>query len=138
MRHSTVSSHRSWLVLMAVAGLLLTTLACGFEGGAFGSTPTPRSAGPVSWLRRRLSNAAPSGSSTSTMTPGPAEGDLLITAPQPGQGVRGSLHIEGLSDPAFEQQLYVLVRDAQGTVIAAARPAIQAPAADNAAPLAPR
>jgi len=58
------------------------------------------------------------------MTQGPLEA-ILITAPQPGQGARGSLQIEGLSDTAIAQQLNVLVRDAQGTVIAAARPVVQ-------------
>ncbi len=122
MRHSIIFTHRSWLVLLALAVLALTSLACGFEGGAFGSTPTPSSAGELSALSVGRP-AAPLGAAID-MTQGPLEA-ILITAPQPGQGARGSLQIEGLSDPAIAQQLNVLVRDAQGTVIAAARPAVQ-------------
>jgi hypothetical protein len=48
----------------------------------------------------------------------------LITAPQPPGGA-GSLLVEGLSDSALAQQLNVLVRDAQGTVIAAGRPVVR-------------
>jgi hypothetical protein len=50
---------------------------------------------------------------------------ILITAPSAGQGVRGTIHIEGLSDPALAQQLNVLVRDAKGTVIVTAQPVVQ-------------
>jgi hypothetical protein len=114
-----------WLALAVVA---LTTLACGFEGGACGSTPAPA-------LNRTMVPAAgnpPSAGNTSEATVldlarGPAEA-ILITSPQPGQGARGSLRIEGLSDQALAQQLNVVVRDAQGTVIGTARPATQAPA----------
>ena len=49
MRHSFVFTHRSWLLWLALAVVALTTLACGFEGGAFGSTPTP--AANRSWSR---------------------------------------------------------------------------------------
>ncbi len=121
MRHSIIFSHRWWSVRLALAALALTTLACGFEGGAFGSTPTPSSTGGLSALS--VGRSAPSGAALD-LTRGPAEA-ILITAPQPGQGARGSLQIEGLSDPALAQQLNVLVRDAQGTVIAAARPVVQ-------------
>jgi hypothetical protein len=121
MRHSIIFTHRSWLVLLALAALALTTLACGFEGGAFGSTPTPSSAGGLSVLS--VGRSAPSRTALD-MSQGPMEA-ILITAPPPGQGARGSLQIEGLSDPAIAQQLNVLVRDAQGTVIAAVRPAVQ-------------
>lgn len=145
MRHSTVSSQQSWLALIAVAGLLLTTLACGFQGGAFGSTPTPPAGNQV-LVPVVGSGGAPQSSSTFEpaligVTPraavaasgaAPESGgiadSILITAPSAGQGVRGAFHVEGLADPAFEQQLYLLVRDAQGTVIAAGRPAIQSQA----------
>jgi len=123
---------------MAVAGLLLATLACGFQGGAFGSTPLPPTGNQV--LVPMVSNGgAPQSSATPEtaligVTPsaaaaapesGGAAESILITVPSGGQGLRGSLHIEGLADPAFEQQLYVLVRDAKGTVIATARPTLQ-------------
>jgi len=45
-------------MLLALTALALTTLACGFEGGAFGSTPTPSSAGRASALA--AGNSAPS------------------------------------------------------------------------------
>jgi len=125
MRHSTVSSHRSWLAKMAVAVVLLATLACGFQGGAFGSTPTPPAGGKV--LVPVVSGSAPQIPAAAPESGEMAE-SILITAPSAGQGVRGSFHVEGLADPTFEQQLYVLVRDAKGTVIATGRPAIQAQA----------
>jgi hypothetical protein len=124
MRHSFVSSHRSWLTWLALATVALTTLACGFEGGAFGSTPTSPAANRV--MVPAVSSGAPSGVAPD-MTHGPAEA-ILITSPQPGQGARDTLRIEGLSDPALAPQLNVVVRDAQGTVIGTARPATQAPA----------
>jgi hypothetical protein len=121
MRHSIIFTHRSWFMLLALAALALTTLACGFEGGAFGSTPTPSGAGGLSVLS--VGRPAPSRVALD-MSQAPIEA-ILITAPRPGQGARGSLQVEGLSDPALAPQLNVLVRDAQGTVIAAVRPAIQ-------------
>ena len=124
MRHSFVSTHRSWLMLLALAAVALTTLACGFEGGAFGSTPAPLVPNQV--MIPVAGSGAPSAAAPD-LTQGPAEA-ILITAPQPGQGARGSLLIEGLSDPAVAQQLNVVVRDAQGIVIGTARPATQASA----------
>ena len=130
MRHLTVSSQRLWL---AVAGLLLATLACGFQGGAFGPVPTPHATNQISVPM--VSGGAPQGSAgavpalTSVAPAAPESGGsaegILITAPVAGQGLHGAFHVEGLADPAFEQQLYLLVRDAQGTVIAAGRPSIQ-------------
>jgi hypothetical protein len=121
MRHSIVVIHRSWLALLALAVVLPATLACGFEGGAFGSTPTPSGTNRV--LMPAVGNA-PLTAATPGALPAPLEA-IVITAPQPGQGARGSLRIEGLSDPAVAQQLSVVVRDAQGTAIAIARPVIQ-------------
>ena len=123
MRHSFISTHRSCFLALALAAVALTTLACGFEGGAFGSTPTP-SANRV--IVPAIGNAALSGTAPDLMQE-PAEA-ILITSPQPGQGARGTLRVEGLSDPALAQQLNVVLRDAQGTVIGTARPTIQAPA----------
>ena len=122
MRHSIISTHRSWFTVLALAAIALATLACGFEGGAFGSTPTPSSASRVlvpAVGSRRRPGAAPD------LTQGPVEA-ILITSPQPGQGARGTLRIEGLSDPALAQQLNVVVRDAKGTVIGTTRPVVQA------------
>jgi hypothetical protein len=146
MRHATVSSQRLWL---AVAVLLLTTLACGFQGGAFGPVPTPRATNQI--MVPLVGGGAPQGSTGSepalmNVTPlaaqavpasgGTAEG-ILITAPSAGQGLRGSFHVEGLTDPALAQQLYLLVRDAQGKVIAAGRPTVQAGKFSAEVPLPP-
>jgi hypothetical protein len=120
MRHSIVTSHRSWFMLLVLAAVALATLACGFEGGAFGSTPTPSGAGGAS--ARAVGGSAPG--AALDLTQGPEEA-ILITVPQPGQGASGSLQVEGLSDPALARQLNVLVRDAQGAVIGAARPVVQ-------------
>ena len=128
MRHSIVSTHRLWSIVLALAAILLVTTACGFEGGAFGSTPVP------SGSNRALTPAAgaPPAGATLDLTGEPVEA-ILITAPQPGQGARGTLHIEGLSDPALAQQLNVVVRDAKGTVIGTARPAAQAQSGQRSA-----
>jgi len=109
MRHSIVSTHRSWLRLLALTVIILTTLACGFEGGAFGSTPVPSGANRV--MVPAIGSSSPLRRSARYDT-GPVEA-ILITSPQPGQGMRGTVRIEGLSDPAIAQQLNVLVRNAQ-------------------------
>jgi hypothetical protein len=129
MRYSFVSTQRSWLAWLALAAMLLTTLACGFEGGAFGSTPTPA----ANQVMIPVVGGAPSGpAAVPDLSQAPVEG-ILITSPQPGQGARGTLRIEGLSDPALAQQLNIVVRDAAGTVIGAARPTTQAPAEQRSA-----
>ncbi len=133
MRHPIISIHRSWLTLLALATILLATLACGFEGGAFGSTPVPTSINKV--LIPAISSGAAQPTSThieptlAAAMPNAAQGPMetiVITSPQSGQGVRGTLRIEGSSDPAVAQQLNVLLRDEKGTVIATARPVSQA------------
>ena len=129
MRHSFVSPRRLWLVWLALAAIALTTLACGFEGGAFGSTPTP-AANQV--MVPVVGNAAAAPAAAPNMAQAPAEA-ILITMPPPGQGARGTLRIEGVSDPALAQQLNVVVRDAQGTVIATSRPTSQASADQRSA-----
>jgi hypothetical protein len=120
MRHSIVSTHRLWFTVLALTAILLVTLGCGFEGGAFGATPAPsgtnRAPAPAA-------NSAPAGAAPD-LAQGPVEA-ILITSPQPGQGVRGTLRIEGVSDPALAQQLNVVVRDAKGTVMSSTRPVVQ-------------
>lgn len=143
MRHSIVSIHRSWLRLLALVAVALATLACGFEGGAFGATPVgptsiPASASVPTSVSKVLVPAISSGgvtqpapvstepvlsAVTSQAVLGPVEA-ILITSPQPGQGVRGTLRIEGVSNLAADQQLHVLLRNAQGTVIPIARPVV--------------
>ena len=119
-----------WLFLASLM-LSVTTMACGFVGGAFGAMPTPTGPKPT------LPPIAPESVSTlaaatamPTILPtaqpaGPIE-SIAITAPLPGQGVRNSIHVEGDSDPTFEQQLGILVRDANGNVIGSAAAKIQA------------
>ncbi len=104
------------------------TLACGFVGGAFSATPTK----PQAVATRPPIGLPVIGSSgetiTLTTTPlpsGPIEG-IVLTAPLPGQGARHSIHVEGIGDPAFEQQLGVLVRNQMGKVVGSATAKIQA------------
>jgi hypothetical protein len=131
MRHSFFSAQRSWLVWLALAAVALTTLACGFEGGAFGATPTPSAASQI--MIPVVGSAPASGAVPAPdLAQSPVEA-ILIMSPQPGQGARGTLRIEGLSDPALAQQLNVVVRDAKGTVIGTARPTTQAPADQRSA-----
>jgi len=128
MRHSSFSTQRSGLMWLALFVVALTTLACGFEGGAFSATPAPaanQAKIPV------VSSASVSGAAPD-LAHGPVEA-ILITSPQPGQGARGTLRIEGVSDPTLAQQLNVVVRDAKGTVIGTARPTTQAPADQRSA-----
>lgn len=122
MRHQTVFSHRIWTAGLILA-VIATTLACGFEGGAFGPKPTP-AGGSGKAAEPPLSGMTPGVPAASAPAIGgtePQEG-ILISAPLPGQGVRGSVQVEGYSHLAPAQQLLVLVRDAQGTVIASSRP----------------
>lgn len=143
MRHSIVSVHRSWLRLLALAAVALAILACGFEGGAFGATPgasrisiptsVPTGVNPImvpvvssggATQSAPMPTAPAPSAVTSEAAQGPVEA-ILITSPQPGQGARGTLRVEGQVDTAFAAQLNILVRDARGTVILAARPTIQ-------------
>lgn len=129
MRRSFFSNRPSGLVLLALVVTALLTLACGFEGGAFSSTATPAAGSQV---MVPVVSSAPVPGAAPDLAQGPAEA-ILITSPQPGQGARGTLKIEGLSDPALAQHLNVVVRDAQGTVIGAARSAAPGPAEQRSA-----
>ena len=124
-RASHSQSFRWWLIASAVTSIV--TLACGFVGGAF--SPTPASSAPTATLPPIAATVAPVMVGTPTAAPieqpvGPIE-QIVLTAPLPGQGVRGAIHIEGISDPTFEQQLGVLVRDANGNVVGSANARIQ-------------
>ena len=137
MQRPTVSSLRSFVVL-ALMALSLATLACGFEGGAFGSTPTPGGTASVQQVLQAQAlamtptvavfvpnvAASSSGLPDETQTGTPVEA-LLITSPQPGQGVKGSIAIDGFS-AANLNRLQILIRDAQGMVIGTASPTVQA------------
>jgi hypothetical protein len=144
MQRSTLSAPRLWSIVLATMALLSATLACGFEGGAFGSTPTAvpphstatlpvasqaQSLGVTPTIAIMLPNISAAGSGqpaeqpTTDLTGAPLEA-LLITAPQPSQGVKGTIHLEGYSATELNQ-LRVLIRDAQGTVIGTATPLVQ-------------
>lgn len=125
-----VRSRLSWLPLLFIS---LSTLACGFVGGAFGPNPAVTPTAVVPHVPITFEVATPS--ATPTLTPtsastsqvtGPIE-MLGITRPLPNQGVRGTIHIEGVSDATFEQQLGILVRDRNGNVISSATAKIQSP-----------
>jgi Immunoglobulin-like domain of bacterial spore germination len=110
---------RSRIALPLLVMLSLSTLACGFVGGAF--SPTPIDTTPTATLPPIV--VTPLAVATLVSTPLPsidsgAQESIAITLPLPGQGVSGSIHLEGISDPTFEQTLGVLVRDQTGKVIA--------------------
>jgi hypothetical protein len=119
---------RSWIALPLLVILPLSTLACGFVGGAFNSNPIDTT--PTATLPPIVSTPLAIGTSigvqptsipAATQSPSidsDAKESIAITLPLPGQGLNGSIHIEGISDPTFEQTLGVLVRDQTGNVIA--------------------
>ena len=130
-----MNTHLRWLFLASLM-LSVTTMACGFVGGAFGAMPTPTGPkptpspiGPESVSTLTAATAIPTVMPT-TQPAGPIE-SIAITAPLPGQGVRNSIHIEGHSDLTFNQQLSILVRDANGNVIGSAAAQIQAGASQR-------
>ncbi len=133
-----------WLVLGLMI-LSLTTLACGFVGGAFSASPA--SEGPTSGAPKVpmvIETATPTVASPDAAAPGattpegaapqsaaaqpigPLE-SIVITSPLSAQGVRSGFVVAGVADPAFEQRLTILVRDQTGLVIASAAAQIQAP-----------
>ncbi|HZY45938.1 MAG TPA: Gmad2 immunoglobulin-like domain-containing protein [Anaerolineae bacterium] len=126
---------RSWIVLPLLVMLPLSTLACAFVGGAFNSTPidttpaatlppivsTPLAIGTSIGVQPTAIVLQPTSFPAATQSPSIDSGakeSIAVTLPLPGQGVSGSIHIEGISDPTFEQTLGVLVRDQTGSVIA--------------------
>jgi hypothetical protein len=128
MRQRASDSNLSRLWLMASVVTSIMTLACGFVGAAF--NPTPTSSAPAATLPPIAGTVAPVLAGTPTVAPteqpvGPVE-QIILTAPLPGQGVRGNIQVEGVSDPTFEQQLGVLIRDAKGNVVGSASAKIQA------------
>ncbi len=60
-----------------------------------------------------------------TQAPSPIEA-LVITAPAPGAQAAGSVTVEGIADPTFEQTLLVQVYDASGKVVGQASGQIKA------------
>lgn len=134
--HPVVPSRRLILGLMI---MLLSTLGCGFVGGAFGTPPAsePPTGGPPRvpiTFAVATPTAAPGSTASETDVPevsvsqpiGPLE-TIVITAPLSNQGVRSGFVVAGVADPAFEQRLSILVRDQTGHVIGSAAAQILAP-----------
>ncbi|MBI5563691.1 MAG: hypothetical protein HY870_02275 [Chloroflexi bacterium] len=140
MRHPTQSLRSSHWLALGLMILSLSTLACGFVGGAFG--PAPASESPTSGTPKvpitfavatptavvpgiaAPDSIAPEGAAAQPI--GPVE-TIVITAPSTNQGVRNGFVVAGVADPAFEQRLSILVRDQTGRVIGSAAAQIQAP-----------
>jgi hypothetical protein len=119
--------------------VVLSTLGCGFVGGAFGTaqSATPASEDPTSGVPRvpivfavatptAVVPDAAASDSAAAQPIGPLE-TIVITAPLTDQGVRSGFVVAGIADPTFEQHLSILVRDQTGRVIGSAAAQIQAP-----------
>lgn len=127
-----------WLVLGLML-LSLSTLACGFVGGAF-STPTSEPPQAAAALDGGTPTVVASSAAVPEVTTpeagtsqsgaaqpiGPLE-SIVITAPLSNQGVHSGFVVAGMADPTFEQRLTILVRDQTGNVISSAAAQIQAP-----------
>lgn len=135
MRHTTRTVAPSRWFIPGLMIALMTTLGCGFVGGAF-STP-PASEQPISGPPRvpivfavatptAVSPEAAATRAAAAQPIGPLE-TIVITAPLMNQGVRSGFVVAGVADPAFEQRLSILVRDQTGRVIGSAAVQIQAP-----------
>jgi hypothetical protein len=131
-----VATRSRWLFVASLI-LSMSTLACGFVGGAFSPTaaapgatlpPVAPQAGATPIAAQAISTPTQSLTPSPTMAANPIIGpidSIVLIAPLPNQGVRQSIHIEGYSDLTFEQPLGILVRDAGGKVIASAAARIQ-------------
>lgn len=90
------------------AGLLLVLTACSFPGGALSPTAT---------LTAAPSQASPE-PGDATALPSIPEEAILILEPGPGSRLVGSVHIAGIADPTFEQNLGVrLLLDDGSTLV---------------------
>ena len=113
--------------LLALFPILI--LACRF--GASVPTPTPLIGSPLP-----ETGTAPLPSETIAVTP-PEEGPvrppeaILILEPGPNSQVVSPVHIAGMADPTFEQNLVVTVTDESGAVIALEPTTIQAPSPER-------
>lgn len=120
-------------VILALMVMSFPALGCGFVGGAFGpATPTPAPTAQFKAVPMTielptptlLPTARPTGISE-TPSPEPPVEQLIILKPTENQGVRGSIRVEGTSDPAFEQPISILIRDQSGNVVGSALARIQ-------------
>ncbi len=133
----TIQSRRLVLGLMILS---LSTLACGFVGGAFSPPPvndppkvplvietaTPTVASPDAAAPEATTPEGAAPPSAAAQPIGPLE-SIVITSPLSDQGVRSGFVVAGVADPTFEQRLTILVRDQTGQVIGSAAAQIQAP-----------
>jgi hypothetical protein len=129
MRHITGPLvHSRWLFLGWMV-MALSTLACGFVGGAFGAAPSATPTGELPKVPIAFDVATPTAAAPAAAAPqliGPLE-TIVITSPLNNQGVRSGFLVAGIADPVFEQRLSILVRDQTGRVIGSAVASIQAP-----------
>ena len=117
------------LLFVSLVLFSISTLACGFVGGGFSPTPTLPGATLPPVAPQSAAGVAVTATLPPSIAPGAVAGpieSIALTSPLPNQGVRNSIHVEGYSDPAFEQQLGILVRDANGRVIGSAAAKIRA------------
>ena len=129
MRHTTGSLAHSRRLVLGLMILSLSTLACGFVGGAFGAAPSATPAGELPKVPIVFAVATPTAAAPGAATPqpsGPLE-TIVITSPLTNQGVRGGFLVAGVADPVSDQRLSILVRDQTGRVIGSAVAQIQAP-----------
>jgi hypothetical protein len=90
-------------------------LSCGFVGGAFGpATPTPAPTAQFKAVPMTIELPTPTLMPTvrptglsETPSPEPPVEQLIILKPTENQGARGSIRVEGTSDPAFEQPISI-------------------------------
>jgi hypothetical protein len=129
MRHTPGPLAHSRRLILGLMILSLSTLACGFVGGAFGAAPsaTPTSElpkVPIIFAVATPTAVAPAAAGSQPI--GLLE-TIVITSPLINQGVRSGFLVAGVADPVFEQRLNILVRDQTGRVIGSAVAQIQAP-----------
>jgi len=135
MPHTIPSLRTSrWLVLGLMI-LSLSTLACGFVGGAFSTPQASQSPKvPIVFAVATPTAVVPGAAASEGGTPNPVIAEpvspleeIVITAPLSNQGVRSGFVVAGVADPTFEQRLTILVRDQTGNVVGSAAAQIQAP-----------
>ncbi|HZY40429.1 MAG TPA: Gmad2 immunoglobulin-like domain-containing protein [Anaerolineae bacterium] len=132
MRHTTRAVVPPRWLALGLMIMSLSTLACGFVGGAFGAAPAAVPTAEFQKVPITFEVATPAVTTTvpmeSAVQPiaGPLE-TIVITTPLPNQGVRDAVRVAGIADPTFEQRLSILVRDQTGRVIGSALAQIQAP-----------
>ncbi len=135
MRRTIASTASSRGLICSLMILSLSTLACGFVGGAF-STPQASQPPkvPIVFDVATPTAVMPRAAASEGGTPDPVIAEpvspleeIVITAPLAGQGVHETIRVAGVANPTFEQRLTILVRDQTGNVVGSAAAQIQAP-----------